>query len=77
MNDFVLTRFNLRRRCLRSTIIAGVLCGLAVILSRIFTDTVFQIGGRNFSFTDAFMIFAGGAYGLGGGLLSFALVLGA
>ena len=75
MNDFILTRFNLRQRCLRSTILTGVLCGLAVALFRMFTETVIQIGHRGYSYTDAFMIFAGGAYGLGGGLLSFAIVL--
>lgn len=75
MNDFIFTRFSLRQRCLRSTILTGVLCGLVVALSRMFTETVIQIGGRGFAYTDAFIIFAGGAYGLGGGVLSFAIVL--
>ena len=75
MNDFILTRFNICRRCLRSTILAGVICGLLVILSRMYTETVIQICSIAFAYTDAFIIFAAGAYGLGGGMLSFALVL--
>ncbi|MBR2208582.1 MAG: HD-GYP domain-containing protein [Synergistaceae bacterium] len=75
MNDFILTRINICRRCLRTTILAGVICGLLVILSRMYTDTVIQICNVAFAYTDAFIIFSAGAYGLGGGLLSFALVL--
>ena len=75
MNDFIATRFNFCRRCLRTTILAGVICGLVVILSRMYTDTVIQICSVAFAYTDAFIIFSAGAYGLGGGLLSFALVL--
>ena len=50
-------------------------CGLLVALLRIRQNTIIYMYGIGLAYTDAFIIFSAGAYGLGGGLLSFALVL--
>ena len=77
MNDFMLKRFNFCRRCIFSTVVAGILCGLAVALSRIYDATLISAPFCNiaFPYTDIFIIFASAVYGLPCGMLAFTILL--
>ena len=76
MNDFMSKRFNLFRKCIFSTLIFGVLCGAAVVLSRIYGSTLIftPFCDIAFPYTDAFIIFASAVYGFNCGMLSFTIV---
>jgi len=76
MNDFVLKHFNFFRKCIFSTVTAGILCGLVVTLSRIYDATLMPVPFCNiaFPYTDAFIIFASAAYGFDCGMLAFTFV---
>lgn len=76
MQELSNNQFHMRKKTLRPTIILSVVCAACIIIIRALPfGSVIPLFGISFAYSDIFILWAAGIGGLGGGLLTFVLVL--